>query len=167
MHNSYAKNFSTNCQKNHCSINNQVTYPFSISNEFIDFLEVIWIFSFFFYVSENFFENFKNERNVTNFGYVFVPRFHITHKNFSGDWTGSFTVITSIFFPKRYFEKRKKKLKKACESGFLYCFLIDFTKFFEEVRCLILASSQRKLRGYIEFLKIDITITKIKKFKFV
>ena len=39
--------------------------------------------------------------------------------------------------------------------------------FFEEVRCLILASSQRKLRGYIEFVKFDITIKKIKKFKFV
>ena len=32
--------------------------------------------------------------------------------------------------------------------------------FFEEVRCLILASSQRKLRGYIELLKIDVTIKK-------
>ena len=33
--------------------------------------------------------------------------------------------------------------------------------FFEEVRCLILASSQRKLRGYKEFLKFDVTIKKI------
>ena len=32
--------------------------------------------------------------------------------------------------------------------------------FFEEVLCLILASSQRKLRGYIEFLKFDVTIKK-------
>ena len=32
--------------------------------------------------------------------------------------------------------------------------------FFEKVRCLILASSQRKLRGHIEFLKCDITIRK-------
>ena len=39
--------------------------------------------------------------------------------------------------------------------------------FFEEVRGLILASSQRKLRGYIEFLKLDVTLKKIKKFKFV
>ena len=30
--------------------------------------------------------------------------------------------------------------------------------FFEEVRRLILASSQRKLREYIEFLKFDVTI---------
>ena len=30
--------------------------------------------------------------------------------------------------------------------------------FFEEVRYLILASSQRKLRGYIEFLKFDVKI---------
>ena len=39
--------------------------------------------------------------------------------------------------------------------------------FFEELRSLILASSQRKLRGDIEFLKFDITIEKINKFKFV
>ena len=39
--------------------------------------------------------------------------------------------------------------------------------FFEEVCCLILASSQRKLHEYIEFLKFDVTIKKIKKFTFV
>ena len=32
--------------------------------------------------------------------------------------------------------------------------------YFDEVRCLILAFSQRKLRGYIEFLKFDATIKK-------
>ena len=37
--------------------------------------------------------------------------------------------------------------------------------FFEEVSCLILASSQRKLRGYIKFFKFDVTIKKIQKFK--
>ena len=36
---------------------------------------------------------------------------------------------------------------------------------FKEVRRLILAPSQRKLRGYIEFWKFDVTIKK--KFKFV
>ena len=40
------------------------------------------------------------------------------------------------------------------------------SSFFEKVRCLILASSQRKLRGYIKILKFDM-IKKIKKFKFV
>ena len=34
------------------------------------------------------------------------------------------------------------------------------SSFFEEVRCLILASSQRKLRVYIKFLKFDVTIKK-------
>ena len=34
------------------------------------------------------------------------------------------------------------------------------SSFFEEVRCFILASSQRKLRGYMEFLKFDVTIKK-------
>ena len=40
------------------------------------------------------------------------------------------------------------------------------SSFFEKVRCLILASSQRKLRGYIKILKFDM-IKKIFKFKFV
>ena len=35
---------------------------------------------------------------------------------------------------------------------------ISQISFFEEVRCLILASSQRKLREHIEFLKFDNTI---------
>ena len=33
--------------------------------------------------------------------------------------------------------------------------------FFEEVRCLILASSQRNRRGHIKFFKFDITKKKI------
>ena len=51
---------------------------------------------------------------------------------------------------------------KACESGFFHIAssLISLSSFFEEVRCLILASSQMKLRGYIEFLKFDVTINK-------
>ena len=38
---------------------------------------------------------------------VFIPIFHIIHKNFSGEWTNSCTVSLN-FFQKRYFEKRKK-----------------------------------------------------------
>ena len=34
-------------QKNNCLINNQVTFPFFISNESIDFSEFIWILQFF------------------------------------------------------------------------------------------------------------------------
>ena len=42
---------------------------------------------------------------------------------------------------------------------------ISQNSYFEEVRCLILTSSQRKFRaGYIEFLKFDVTIKKIKKY---
>ena len=37
---------------------------------------------------------------------------------------------------------------------------ISQSSFFEEVRRLILASSQRKLRRNIEFLKFDVTIKK-------
>ena len=39
---------------------------------------------------------------------------------------------------------------------------ISQSSFFEEVRCFIFASSQRKLRGHIEFLKFDITLKKNK-----
>ena len=45
--------------------------------------------------------------------------------------------------------------------------LISQSSFFEKVRCLIFASSRRKLHRYIEILKFDITIKKIKKFKLV
>ena len=57
-----------------------------------------------------------------------------------------------------------KLKKKGCESRFAYCFLTDFTKFFfwGSTRYLILASSQRKLRGYIEFLKFKVTVKKCK-----
>ena len=37
------------------------------------------------------------------------------------------------------------------------------SSFFEELSYLILAFSQRKLRGYIEFLKFDVTVEKILK----
>ena len=38
---------------------------------------------------------------------------------------------------------------------------ITQSRFFEKVRFLILASTQRKRREYIEFLKFDVTIKKI------
>ena len=50
-------------------------------------------------------KNFVNERNVT-IEYVFVTWFHIKHKNISGVWINSFTVIALIFVWKRYFQKR-------------------------------------------------------------
>ena len=77
-------------------------FLFWISNEFIDFLESIWIFSIFFYV-------FKNENNVTNCKYIFVLRFQLLSKC----TYNSCTVIASIFVRKRYFEKRKTKLKTS------------------------------------------------------
>ena len=58
----------------------------------------------------------KNERNVTNFGYVFVMRFRITHTNIPWDWTNSCPFIGSIFFQKRCFQKRKKNWKSSYES---------------------------------------------------
>ena len=45
---------------------------------------------------------------------------------------------------------------------------ISQSSFFEKVWCLILASSQRKLYGYTEIFKFDITIKKFFfKFKFI
>ena len=49
--------------------------------------------------------------------------------------------------------------KKACESGFSS---ILQSSFFEKVCCLILASSEKKLHEWIEILKFDVTIKKIK-----
>ena len=40
--------------------------------------------------------------------------------------------------------------------------MISQSSFYEEVCGLILASTQRKLRAYIEFLKFDVTIKKLK-----
>ena len=57
----------------------------------------------------------------------------------------------------------KDKVEKACESGFPHCFLTGFTKFFEEVCCSILASSQRNPCGYIEFQIVDFAIKKKQK----
>ena len=91
-------------------MNNQMTYPFFISKEFIDFLESIWIFSTYlrFWI---FFCKFSIMIVTLRIFDVFAPRFHIIHKIFPGDWTNSCTLIASIFFQKLYFEKRKKKLK--------------------------------------------------------
>ena len=87
-----------------------MTYPFFTSNEFIYLWESIWTSKIFFYVFEIFFKILNIECNVTNFGYVFVPRFYTAHKNFSNDSTNSYP-IASIFFQKEYFEKRKKNSK--------------------------------------------------------
>ena len=43
--------------------------------DFIDILKCIWNISISFDVVENYFGNFENERNVTNFRYVFVKGF--------------------------------------------------------------------------------------------
>ena len=49
-------------QKNNCLINNQVTFPFFISNESIDFSEFIWIFQFF-----HFYENTVFAQSLVKF----------------------------------------------------------------------------------------------------
>ena len=54
----------------------------------------------------------------------------------------------------------KSGVRKACESGFPYHFLTDFTKYFVEVCCLFLASSQGKLFKYNEYFKFDVTMKK-------
>ena len=53
-----------------------------------------------------------NERNVTNFGYVFVPRFHITRKNFPDDLTNSRMFLVSICRFKNGISEYVKKIEK-------------------------------------------------------
>ena len=50
----------------------------------------------------------KNQRNDTNFRYMFVKGFYITLKNYPSYYTNSFTVVPVIFFfQKRYFQNVK------------------------------------------------------------
>ena len=63
-----------------------------------------------FYVSFTFLNFKKKKRDVTNFEYVFVTRFHITHKNFVDNWINSCTVIVSI--KKNSISIRVKKIEK-------------------------------------------------------
>ena len=62
-------------------MNYQATYSFFVLIEFIDVSE-----SIFFYGFEIFLENFIDERNVTNFRYVYMKL-----KNFPGGWTKIYT----------------------------------------------------------------------------
>ena len=57
----------------------------------------------FFTILKNILKILKNERHDTNFGYVFITRFHFTHKNFLDEWTNSYTVIVSIFLKNAIF----------------------------------------------------------------
>ena len=59
-------------------------------------------------------------------------------------------------FPLRYSNTFQKK--DMNRDSHIASSPISQSFFFEEVRCLILASSQRKLREYIELLKFDVTI---------
>ena len=47
------KSYQRIAKKNNYPINIRVTHPFFISNAFIDFSELIWIFSIFFLIFEN------------------------------------------------------------------------------------------------------------------
>ena len=58
------KSYQKIAENNNRPINNQVTYPFLISHEFIEFLEPIWIFSIIFYAFKIFFPKFW-KMNVT------------------------------------------------------------------------------------------------------
>ena len=61
-------------------MNNKVKCPFfSFQMNLLIFLESTGIFSVF--------EVLKNQRNITNFGWVFVKRLHNAHTNFSEVWS--------------------------------------------------------------------------------
>ena len=57
-----------------------------------------------------FFEVVKNKRNVTNFVYVFITKFHITHNNVSSDSTVA--RLEPQFFLKSGIFKTVKKITK-------------------------------------------------------
>ena len=62
-------------------------------------------------------------------------------------------------------------LEKSCQSGFPYRFITaSQSSFADEACCLILASSQRKLREYNKFKKVGVTTKKnqnLKSFKII
>ena len=62
----------------------------------------------------------------------------------------------------RHSRHLKKKKKNVNLDSHIASSPISQKIFFEKVCCLILAPSQRKLHGYIEILKFDITIKKKK-----
>ena len=92
-----------------------LTFPYSVSmhvmrkyntkpQRICSFFHFKWIYWF-----------FRIHMNCFNFFYAFEnSRVHITHKNFSHNWTNSCTIIGSIFFRNRYFYKRKKNWKNSC-----------------------------------------------------
>ena len=61
------KSYLEIARQNYCHTNNQVKYPLFILHEFIEFLESIKKFQFFFTYLKLFLNVLKNERNVTNF----------------------------------------------------------------------------------------------------
>ena len=90
-------------KKNNCPTNNQVTYPF------INFKWIYWFFrinKLNISIFVTFLNILKNERNVTNFGYVFVSRFHTTDKFFN------LHGCSPNFFQQR-FKKPKKNWKNS------------------------------------------------------
>ena len=73
---------------------------------------------------------------------------------------GTFSTSTNFQkFPLRGHTHLKGK-KHANRDSHIASSPISQSSFFEKVCCLILASSRRKLHGYIEILKFDVTIKK-------
>ena len=109
----------------------------------------------------------------------FYPIEKFSNSHWTSHLAGSVRVIASLDTKKKWknqvywkyqehFFKCQNNAEKACESDFhIAPAPISQNYFFEEVWCLILASSQRKLSGYIKFLKFDVTVKTMRKFKFV
>ena len=82
----------------------------------------------------------------------------------------NFQIRKAPFFSKSHYATRSKWLERSIKGfqikkdvnrdSYIAFSPISQSSFFEEVRRLILASSQRKLRGHIEFFKFDIRIKK-------
>ena len=66
------------------------------------------------------FEIFVNERNIANFGHVFVTRFHVILESFSRDEINSLTVVVlSFFFGKNV--KNSVKIETSSEESTNSC----------------------------------------------
>ena len=86
------KSYEQIANKNNFSINNQVSYSFLVSNEFIAFSESVWNFSICFYVFEIIFEIFKIKRTVAIFLCFFITRFYMTLENFPSEQYHSYSL---------------------------------------------------------------------------
>ena len=100
----------------------------------------------------------EDQETITLFSDHYVPvdcRFSL-----EGMWHFAYQVRNQQI--SQWYSKKRKK-KKAWQSGFhiMASSLVSQSSFFKEVCYSILVPTQKKLRGYINFWKVNVTIKKI------